>query len=91
MLGSLLACGFYGMLSLFEYHTVNPGQDFNEWEAKMGPGSWDSAMHRPSFSDTTTLDKPQSPHTTSHRPSRLSHIDNMTGEGQSAVQGHEQV
>ncbi|KAG2416528.1 hypothetical protein HFD88_007743 [Aspergillus terreus] len=62
LLGSLLACGFFGLLSLFEYHTVNPGQDFNEWEVKMGSGSWDS-MHRPSaqLSETTTLDHPPSP------------------------------
>ncbi|KKK13318.1 hypothetical protein P175DRAFT_0439800 [Aspergillus ochraceoroseus IBT 24754] len=64
LLGSLLACGFYGFLTLFSYESVNPGQDFNEWEAKMGPGSWDASMHqRPSanFSDTSTLDRSHSP------------------------------
>lgn len=76
LLGSLLACGFFGLLSLFEYSTVNPGQDFNEWESKLGPGSWDSSLHRPSrqFSDTTTLDRPPSPggsrpHTNGHNVS----------------------
>ncbi|KAL2832530.1 hypothetical protein BDW59DRAFT_169382 [Aspergillus cavernicola] len=60
LLGSLLACGFYFFLRMFSYESVNPGQDFNEWEAKMGPGSWD-AMHRPSASDTTTLNRATSP------------------------------
>ncbi|KAJ0422697.1 aquaporin [Aspergillus carlsbadensis] len=55
LLGSLLACGFYYFLRMFSYESVNPGQDFNEWEAKRGPGSWDSSMHRPSYSDTTTI------------------------------------
>ncbi|KAL2850691.1 aquaporin-like protein [Aspergillus pseudoustus] len=55
LLGSLLACGFYYFLRMFSYESVNPGQDFNEWEAKMGPGSWDASMHRPSYSDTTTI------------------------------------
>ncbi|CAK41982.1 uncharacterized protein An14g02450 [Aspergillus niger] len=45
--------------------TVNPGQDYNEWEAKMGsggPGSWDMSMHRPSYnSEATTVEQPQSP------------------------------
>ncbi|KAL3448386.1 hypothetical protein BJX65DRAFT_295243 [Aspergillus insuetus] len=53
LLGSLLACGFYYFLRMFSYESVNPGQDFNEWEAKRGPGSWD--FHRPSYSDTTTI------------------------------------
>jgi aquaporin related protein len=53
LLGSLLACGFYYFLRMFSYESVNPGQDFNEWEAKRGAGSWD--FHRPSYSDTTTI------------------------------------
>ncbi|KAL5340948.1 aquaporin-like protein [Aspergillus crustosus] len=61
LLGSLLACGFYYFLTLFSYESVNPGQDFNEWEAKMGPGSWDSSMGRRSYSDTATLTQAQSP------------------------------
>ncbi|KAL3457109.1 aquaporin-like protein [Aspergillus heterothallicus] len=55
LLGSLLACGFYSFLRMVSYESVNPGQDFNEWEAKMGPGSWDASMHRPSYSETTTI------------------------------------
>ncbi|KAL4924623.1 aquaporin-like protein [Aspergillus undulatus] len=35
LLGSLLACAFYSFLTHFQYESVNPGQDFNEWEAKM--------------------------------------------------------
>ncbi|KAL4994038.1 hypothetical protein BDV10DRAFT_197873 [Aspergillus recurvatus] len=68
LLGSLLACGFYYFLTFFSYESVNPGQDFNEWEAKWGPapGSWDSSMHRPSYSDTATLNRGMSP-----RDSRL--------------------
>ncbi|OOF91435.1 hypothetical protein ASPCADRAFT_177479 [Aspergillus carbonarius ITEM 5010] len=62
LLGSLLACGFFTFLKMFQYTTVNPGQDFNEWEAKMGPGSWDDSTHRPSYySDATTVDRAQSP------------------------------
>ncbi|KAL5045917.1 hypothetical protein BDW71DRAFT_183054 [Aspergillus fruticulosus] len=63
LLGSLLACGFYYFLTFFSYESVNPGQDFNEWEAKWGPGpgSWDTSMHRPSYSDTTTLNRGASP------------------------------
>ncbi|KAL4733423.1 aquaporin-like protein [Aspergillus similis] len=63
LLGSLLACGFYYFLTFFSYESVNPGQDFNEWEAKWGPGptSWDSSMRRPSCSDTTTLNRGMSP------------------------------
>ncbi|GAT25171.1 aquaporin [Aspergillus luchuensis] len=65
LLGSLLACGFFTFLKMFQYTTVNPGQDYNEWEAKMGsggPGSWDMSMHRPSYnSEATTVEQPQSP------------------------------
>ncbi|KAE8352302.1 aquaporin-like protein [Aspergillus coremiiformis] len=59
LLGSLLACGFFRLLSMLEYQTVNPGQDFDEWEAKNRTGSWPGSNHRPSvpFSDTTTLDQ----------------------------------
>ncbi|KAL2868921.1 aquaporin [Aspergillus lucknowensis] len=55
LLGSLLACGYYYFLRLFSYESVNPGQDFNEWEAKMGPETWNSSMHRRSVSDATTV------------------------------------
>ncbi|PLB43382.1 aquaporin [Aspergillus steynii IBT 23096] len=60
LMGSLLACGFFTLLRKFEYETANPGQDFNEWEAKMGSGSWDEAMGRPSSAGSTTL-RPFSP------------------------------
>ena len=33
LLGSLLASGFYGLLVLVRWQNINPGQDFNEWEA----------------------------------------------------------
>ncbi|KAL4876718.1 aquaporin-like protein [Aspergillus karnatakaensis] len=59
LLGSLLACGFYYFLTLFSYESVNPGQDFNEWEAKRGPGSWDASMHRPSYSGAAAPNKTQ--------------------------------
>lgn len=32
-LGSLLASGFYGILCIVRWERINPGQDFNEWEA----------------------------------------------------------
>ncbi|KAL4912749.1 aquaporin-like protein [Aspergillus aurantiobrunneus] len=60
LLGSLLASGFYGFLALLSYESVNPGQDFNEWEAKMGAGPWDSRNPR-SYSDTATLHRAVSP------------------------------
>ncbi|KAL4943108.1 hypothetical protein BDV06DRAFT_190690 [Aspergillus oleicola] len=60
LLGSLLACGFYYFLTLASYESVNPGQDFNEWEAKMG-SSWDGGMERARYSDTTTLGRAVSP------------------------------
>ncbi|KAE8381926.1 aquaporin-like protein [Aspergillus bertholletiae] len=63
LLGSLLACGFFSLLRMFEYQTVNPGQDYNEWEAKNGPGSWDGSANRQSvqFSDSSTLNRALSP------------------------------
>lgn len=66
LLGSLLASGFYGFLSLFDWQSVNPGQDFNEYEAKMGCCSPDPASGRPSraYSEATTLNREQSPHGT---------------------------
>ncbi|PLN79364.1 aquaporin [Aspergillus taichungensis] len=66
LLGSLLASGFYGFLSLFDWQSVNPGQDFNEYEAKSGYGSGDSVHGRQShaYSDATTLHREQSPHGT---------------------------
>lgn len=36
-LGSLLASGFYGLLVLVQWQKINPGQDFNEWEANAKP------------------------------------------------------
>ncbi|GMF72585.1 unnamed protein product [Aspergillus oryzae] len=63
LLGSLLACGFFGLLKMMEYTTANPGQDYNEWEAKNGPGSYDVSGNRPSvqLSDTSTLNRAHSP------------------------------
>ncbi|RDW58543.1 MIP aquaporin [Aspergillus mulundensis] len=50
-LGSLIACAFYTFLTHFQYEAVNPGQDFNEWEAKalhpLGHG------HGPTMSGST--------------------------------------
>ncbi|EAW13465.1 aquaporin [Aspergillus clavatus NRRL 1] len=57
LLGSLLACGFYTFLRLFQYETVNPGQDNNEWEAeaKTRGESFDESNGRTStnFSEST--------------------------------------
>ncbi|KAL4902688.1 hypothetical protein BDW74DRAFT_56668 [Aspergillus multicolor] len=61
LLGSLLACGFYYFLTFFSYESVNPGQDFNEWEAKWGAGSYDSSARGPSHSDSATLHRAVSP------------------------------
>lgn len=33
MLGSLLASAFYRILCFVRWERINPGQDFNEWEA----------------------------------------------------------
>ncbi|KAL4961568.1 uncharacterized protein BDV14DRAFT_192149 [Aspergillus stella-maris] len=60
LLGSLLACGFYYFLTLASYESVNPGQDFNDWEAKMG-SSWDGSVLQGRYSDTTTLGRAVSP------------------------------
>ncbi|KAF7588921.1 hypothetical protein BBP40_004999 [Aspergillus hancockii] len=62
LLGSLLACGFFGLLRMLEYQTANPGQDFNEWEVKNGI-SGDGLTNRPSvqLSESTTLDRAHSP------------------------------
>ncbi|PYH97138.1 aquaporin-like protein [Aspergillus ellipticus CBS 707.79] len=95
LLGSLLACGFFTFLRYFQYHTVNPGQDFNEWEAKNGPGSWDVSMHRPSFfSESTVLESPEGrpSHPTprhSHGPS--SHGPSNSHGGGPVPHGPEQV
>lgn len=35
LLGTLLAYGFYELMKLAEYETVNPGQDFNEQENEL--------------------------------------------------------
>lgn len=66
LLGSLLASGFYGFLSLFDWQGVNPGQDYNEYEAKGSLGSEDLSNGRQSraYSDATTLNRGQSPHGT---------------------------
>ncbi|KAJ5715460.1 uncharacterized protein N7483_012641 [Penicillium malachiteum] len=34
LLGSLLASGFYHLLCWVRWENINPGQDFNEWEAR---------------------------------------------------------
>lgn len=39
LLGSLLASGFYKVLCLVRWENINPGQDFNEWEAKANRAS----------------------------------------------------
>ncbi|RHZ50577.1 hypothetical protein CDV55_100952 [Aspergillus turcosus] len=62
LLGSLLACGFYTFLRMFKYESVNPGQDFNEWEAKHGPGSFDeNGRDSRAFSDSTAGARSYSP------------------------------
>ncbi|RHZ48367.1 aquaporin [Aspergillus thermomutatus] len=62
-LGSLLACGFYTFLRMFRYESVNPGQDFNEWEAKLGHGSLDeNGRSSRAFSDSTVGGRTHSPH-----------------------------
>lgn len=34
LLGSLLACAFYRILCFVRWEKINPGQDYNEWEAR---------------------------------------------------------
>ncbi|KAJ5354836.1 hypothetical protein N7541_005880 [Penicillium brevicompactum] len=36
LLGSLLASGFYHILCFVRWEKINPGQDYNEWEANNG-------------------------------------------------------
>lgn len=60
LLGCLVACGFYGFLRIFHYEAVNPGQDYGEWEAQMGPGSWNGELDRPSYA----LSLPNTPNRT---------------------------
>ncbi|PKY05690.1 aquaporin [Aspergillus campestris IBT 28561] len=64
LLGSLLACGFYGFLSLFDWQGVNPGQDYNEYEAKGGSEDSFNGRQSRAYSDATTLNRGQSPHGT---------------------------
>ncbi|KAI9933529.1 hypothetical protein ASPWEDRAFT_174690 [Aspergillus wentii DTO 134E9] len=75
LLGSLLASGFFTLLKLFEYNTVNPGQDFNEWEDKLrresqSNGENNGPKNNRQASDTTTLS------------GGLSAPHNLTGERQ---------
>ncbi|KAL4863842.1 hypothetical protein BDV12DRAFT_189375 [Aspergillus spectabilis] len=88
LLGSLLACAFYYFLTLFSYESVNPGQDFNEWEVKMGAGSWDSSMLRPSYSDTTTLNRAQSPRGGPNGANGVHHGPSPTENGNPAALSH---
>ncbi|KAL4959748.1 aquaporin [Aspergillus stella-maris] len=55
LLGSLLACGFYSFLTHFQYESINPGQDFNEWEAKLESetGGITTGGHGPAMSGST--------------------------------------
>ncbi|PYI11906.1 aquaporin-like protein [Aspergillus sclerotiicarbonarius CBS 121057] len=90
LLGSLLACGFFTFLKMFQYTTVNPGQDFNEWEAKMGPESWNDPTHRPSYySDATTVDRAQSP--TAGRRNHIPSNSQSYGNVPNIPHGPEQV
>ncbi|EAL84488.2 hypothetical protein KXW98_004776 [Aspergillus fumigatus] len=62
LLGSLLACGFYAFLRMFKYESVNPGQDYDEWEAKRNHGSFDgNGRESTAFSDSTAGAQSQSP------------------------------
>lgn len=82
LLGSLLACSFYAFLSIFHFETTNPGQDFNQWEAAAGPGSWSDEMDRPLHgqSDADGLN-PQ--HAPGGQPSHnLTNGTNIDGDGQ---------
>ncbi|OGM44052.1 aquaporin [Aspergillus bombycis] len=77
LLGSLLACGFYGFLSMFHYETVNPGQDFNQWEAAAGPGPWheEVAWHAAGGPNPSRLPS----HQPAHHPDSTANTDNSSG------------
>ncbi|KAJ5101345.1 hypothetical protein NUU61_003567 [Penicillium alfredii] len=45
LLGSLLASGFYHLLCLVRWENINPGQDFNEWEARARKESMTHSDH----------------------------------------------
>lgn len=55
LLGSLLASAFYHLLIFVRWEKINPGQDFNEWEANERKGSAssehtmtnDGGLHQP--------------------------------------------
>jgi aquaporin related protein len=79
LLGSLLACGFYTFLRMFKYESVNPGQDFDEWEAKRGHGSLDENGGRGStaFSDSTAGAPSHSPRGVNHPGGPVSGADQV--------------
>ncbi|KAJ5261163.1 hypothetical protein N7478_011758 [Penicillium angulare] len=54
LLGSLLASGFYHLLCWVQWENINPGQDFNEWEAK-------ARKESQANSDNTYTDQVHSP------------------------------
>ena len=87
LLGSLLACGFYGFLSMFHYETVNPGQDFNQWEAAAGPGPWHEVIN-------SHADGPNPSHLPSdqstHHPTSRANTDSNSGPSDKE-HGNEQV
>lgn len=66
LLGSLLASSFYAFLRLFQYQTVNPGQDADDVE-KSAAGTVANGTENPTsshsrvMSDTSTLVHPTTP------------------------------
>ncbi|KAL4907058.1 aquaporin-like protein [Aspergillus multicolor] len=77
LLGSLIACAFYTFLTKFQYEAVNPGQDFNEWEAKaMHP-----LGHGPTMSGSTmnmSMTLPTHMHTASASAMNMHRYSDMT-------------
>ncbi|KAL3469797.1 aquaporin-like protein [Aspergillus californicus] len=97
LLGSLLACAFYSFLTHFQYESVNPGQDFNEWEAKIGHDP--HQHHGPAMSGSTmtmrysdmTLNRDFSlremPDEESRAPSQLQHSGSVRSRPSFTVSG----
>lgn len=81
LLGSLLACSFYTFLSLFHFERANPGQDFNQWEAAMGPSPWSDEMDRPSHG-LSNADRFEPQHTSGDQPNHYT-PDGATIDGYS--------
>ncbi|KAL1849575.1 GABA-specific high-affinity permease [Paecilomyces lecythidis] len=75
LLGSLLASGFFALLQRLRYETCNPGQDYNELEAKLQSealnrerSDQEAKAHRRELSDDTVIPERDAPQGTQDSP-----------------------